>query len=275
MQEPDPKDWKFHPDRENLIAEAHARPAQAVTAPSQVLHLAFRCSKDIRTAFIKAVSPEHSDRTIRHIVREINGVRIKLELHTEFMSCSFFQDLSDPDVTIDLLEFLNGKFPISETEILVLIRLDVVKSSSQMIKLLAGTDRLYGGKIRNDIDVRSTFKPDENGIINFVIQAEKLTSDELGRRIQRLIEMETYRTMSLLGLPKAREVGGRLTAYEQELDDLTVSLRESKDSTQKDDEHLFNRLSSLSERNNILASQIRYRFAASRAYFDLFQQRTT
>ena len=62
----------------------------------------------------------------------------------------------------------------------------------------------------------STFNPDENGFIRFVLQGKGLTSDELGRRMQRLIEMETYRTMALLALPKARQVGAELTKVETE-----------------------------------------------------------
>ncbi|KAG1702975.1 hypothetical protein GQR58_004455 [Nymphon striatum] len=133
--------------------------------------------------------------------------------------------------------------------------------------------RIYGGKMCGGIDVRSTFIPDENGFINFNLFGKNQTREEFGRRIQRLIEMETYRTMSLLGLAVARNVGKNLYECEQELEELTLLAGEQKSTTQEDDEKLFRQLSDLSERNNILLTETRYRFAASRAYFTLFQQR--
>ena len=54
---------------------------------------------------------------------------------------------------------------------------------------------------------------------------------------------------------------------------MVARLRSSSDSSQEEDEALFQQLSSLSERTNALATHTRYRFAASRAYSTLFQQR--
>lgn len=267
--------WNFYPEREAMIAEAHARPAQIVATPSEILHLAFRCEKETRTKFFEVLAGDKETTELRHLVSKLDGVRVKLERHTEFMSCTLFRQIDQKQHKQSLEDFFREKFPTQSTELLVLIKLDIVKSSAEMLKLLPTAERIYGGKIRDNIDVRSTFVPEDNGQIRFTVHANKLTAEELGRRIQRLIEMETYRTMALMGLPKAREVGSLLTEYEQELDHLTLSLRENIDNERLDNETLFDRLSSLSERNNILASEIRYRFAASRAYYDLFQQRIT
>jgi len=110
-------------------------------------------------------------------------------------------------------------------------------------------------------------------MIHFVVQSKNLTADELGRRLQRLLEVETYRTMALLGLPSAQNAAVSLSVYERELDTLMDVLGEKQDSTQEEDEDLFLRLSDLSERNNRIAFETRYRFSASRAYFTIFQQR--
>jgi len=269
------KSWQFHPDRNNLIAEAHARPSQNISAPAQVLQVAFRCNKAIREAFFSVLDPSENASTLRHVSNDVNGVRIKLERHTEFMSCTLFRDMNTEDNLHTLADFFHETFPTDEIETLVLLQVDVVTTTAKMLKLLPLTERIYGGKIRAQIDVRSTFKPDETGCVRFVVHGRKLTGDELGRRLQRLVEMETYRTMSLLGLAKAREVGVRLLEYEDQLDALTQSLRGERASTSSDDESLFEKLSALSEKNNILASEIRYRFAASRAYYALFDQRIT
>lgn len=264
--------WNFHAAHKQLIAETHARPSQAITAPAHIIHMALKCSNETADRFFEALDSEKLETGPRHRTGKLNGIRVKLEKHTEFLSCTFFQELGAKKNQEELLTIIKRNFPMEETEVFVLLKLSLVNSIREMLKILPIEQRIYGGKMRDGIDVRSTFIPDENGIINFGLYGKNLTSDELGRRIQRLMEMETYRTMSLLALPVARRVGGELYACEQELEKLTLSVGQQT-TTPEDDEKLFHKLSKLSERSNILLTETRYRFAASRAYFTLFQQR--
>ncbi|MEM9332904.1 MAG: DUF3422 domain-containing protein [Pseudomonadota bacterium] len=266
-------DWKFLEERDSLIAEAHARPSQNIEPPAEVLHLAFRAEEAIQRQFFDAINADSEDTKLRHAISKVKHASIKLERHTEFMSCTLFRDKSAQSDQQDLKQILNDNFPMQEIEILVLLRLDIMKTATEMLKSLPANQRVYGGSIRGDIDARSTFIPDDEGFIHLAVHAKNITGHELGRRLQRLIEMETYRTMTLLGLPLARQVGSKLSAHERELEVLTVQLRGNGEASQGDDEKLFEQLSSLSEKTNILSAETRYRFAASRAYFDLFQQR--
>ena len=265
--------WNFHAAHNQLVAETHARPAQSITGPAEIIHMAVKTSDEVADQFFHALDPDKQETGPRHRTGTLNGIRVKLEKHTEFLSCTFFQELGDKANKHDLLEIIKSSFPVSETEVYVLLKLSLVKSVRDMLKTLPIHQRIYGGKMREGIDVRSTFIPDDDGMIRFGLYGKNLTSDELGRRIQRLIEMETYRTMSLLGLPVARRVGKELSACEKELEKLTLKVRQEPDTTQNDDEKLFHELSELSERSNILLTETRYRFAASRAYYTLFQQR--
>ena len=265
--------WNFHESHSQIIAETHARPSQAINGPADIIHIAVKASDEVAGKFFSILDPDATEISSRHKTGKINGIRIKLEKHTEFLSCTFFQQLNDKSTPDNLLDFINANFPISDTQVYVLLKLSLVKSVREMLKILPLDQRIYGGKMRDGIDVRSTFIPDENGMINFGLYGKNLTSDELGRRIQRLMEMETYRTMSLLGLPVARRVGAELHQCEQELEQLTLSVGKKQNTSQIDDEKLFHQLSDLSERSNILLTETRYRFAASRAYYALFQQR--
>ena len=264
--------WNFHAAHEQLIAETHARPSQAITGPAEIIHMALKCEDATANRFFEALDSDKLETGPRHRTGKLNGIRVKLEKHTEFLSCTFFQELGGKKSQDELLTIIECNFPIEETQVYVLLKLSLVNSIREMLKILPIEQRIYGGKMRDGIDVRSTFIPDENGIISFGLYGKNLTSDELGRRIQRLMEMETYRTMSLLALPVARRVGEELYACEQELEKLTLSVGQ-KTTTPEDDEKLFHKLSKLSERSNILLTETRYRFAASRAYFTLFQQR--
>lgn len=265
--------WNFHSAHSKIIAETHARPSQAINGPSEIIHMALKASDEVADRFFHALDPDKIETGPRHRIGSINGVRVKLEKHTEFLSCTFFQENDGKKDLENLLDIIKRNFPIPETQVYVLLKLSLVKSVREMLKILPIDQSIYGGKMRDGIDVRSTFIPDQDGMIRFGLYAKNLTGEELGRRIQRLMEMETYRTMSLLGLPTARQVGNKLTQCENELEELTLSVGQKTTTTQEDDEKLFHQLSDLSVRSNILLTETRYRFSASRAYFTLFQQR--
>ncbi|CAI8357939.1 MAG: Uncharacterised protein [Hyphomonas sp. TMED17] len=265
--------WKFHPDRDFLISEAHARPSETISGPANMLHLAFRAEPAVRRQFFHKLNPNEDALLVRHISATLGMVRVKLEYHTEFMSCTVFQEEVAADNQEDLVDFLSQNFPMGDVEILVLLKLNLLKSDDDLCVCFPNEQRLYGGILRKGIDVRSGFVPDENGFIQFSMHAKGMTNDEIGRRLQRLVEMETYRTMALLGLPEARKVSAELTNLEKELEDLTRLLGGSTNNTQQESESHFERLSMLSERSNVLATNTRYRFAASLAYAALFEQR--
>ncbi len=265
--------WNFHESHSELISEIHARPAHPITEPAEIIHIALKCSDEIGERFFQLLDCDKTETGPRHKTGKFKSIQVKLEKHTEFLSCTFFQNHDGKTKQETLSEIINKNFPIEECEIFVLLHLSLVKSVREVLKIMPLDQRIYGGKMRDGIDVRSTFIPDESGFIRFGLYGKNLTRDELGRRVQRLIEMETYRTMSMLGLTLARKLSGKLSVFEKELEELTLSANSQTSTTQQEDESLFQRLSDLSERSNILLTETRYRFAASHAYFTLFQQR--
>lgn len=227
----------------------------------------------MRQQFYKVLSPDADLALTRHVSGTFGQVRLKLEHHTEFMSCTVFQDKVETNNQVDLVDFLETHLPMQEVEILVLLKLNIVESHDALIKAVSHEQPMYGGVFRKAIDIRSSFITDEDGFIKLFVHGQNLTSNELGRRLQRLMEMETYRTMALLGLPEARNVSVELTSLEKELETLTRLLRGSAENTRQESETLFEQLSIVSERANVLSTHSRYRFAASLAYAALFDQR--
>jgi len=269
-------DWKFHPSISAIVAETHARPSLQISPPARILHFAFRCNEETTRQFFSAIdgsAPTQSGP--RHRIGRIGNVTAKLERHTEFMSLTLLEDekpLNAKDRTaLDALAMAN--FPFENTEMLVMLCLTLHRKPQDMLKNLPVDTPFYGGCLRDDIDVRSTFRPNGDGFVPIEMTSRSLGRDEIGRRVQRLMEMETYRTMALLGLSVARGISSELSECENELERLTTSLRETDEQGEKADERLFSELSALSERANVLQSETRFRFAASRAYHALFQQR--
>ena len=65
------------------------------------------------------------------------------------------------------------------------------------------------------------FRIGGDGFLRFLLLDKSLTSRQAGRMVQRLLEIETYRVMALLGFPIARQVGVFLNKSEEELAQLT------------------------------------------------------
>jgi len=96
-----------------------------------------------------------------------------------------------------------------------------------------------------------------------------LTPGQAGRTLQRLVEIEAYRLLTLLALPIARRQTPRMLTIERELALLTDGLAQG----QGNDEDLLHELTRLAAEveSGLAASQ--FRFGASRAYFELVTRR--
>ena len=94
-------------------------------------------------------------------------------------------------------------------------------------------------------------------------------AEQLGRRVQRVLEAEIYRTMALLGLPLARRSNPELSSLETELGNVVDTLSKGGAS----DNEILDSLQALSAKTEALRATVRYRFSASRAYGVLVEER--
>jgi uncharacterized membrane-anchored protein len=91
----------------------------------------------------------------------------------------------------------------------------------------------------------------------------------VGRVVQRLCEIETYKTMSMLGLARARDMGGRMGALDSQLSGL---VGEMCGDVASPDVTLKQLLNIASELENMIAKST-FRFGATAAYEALVNQR--
>lgn len=116
----------------------------------------------------------------------------------------------------------------------------------------------------------SDFKIDASGFERFLVFAPLGTSaTRIGRVVQRVLEIETYRMMALRGLPVAKELGPQLTAAEKQLATMTVLLEDKETPDQK----LLDELISLAASIEQATAMNLYRFSATRAYDAIVSQR--
>jgi len=118
--------------------------------------------------------------------------------------------------------------------------------------------------------VFTDFKID-NGFSRFLVLDVALTQRQAGRTIQRLVEIETYRMMALLGLPVAKEVGRWIHTAETGLAELMDHIGHAR--SPDDERNVLASLSKLAAEVEHSVARTTFRFGASSAYQGLVGQR--
>lgn len=263
--------WSYHQDRQAAIDEVHARPASDILAPAIVMHVAFTCSPESLKALFNDLIGEITDEVPRHAIGQVGNIETKIELHTEFTACTLIANNCADKSEIE--QTYRRVLSAHNIKILSKCMVVVVSSAKELAKQIPFGKRVFGGMMRGSLQVQSTLKPDDWNTITYAVLPEKNGPNELGRRIQRLYELETYRIMALIGLPMARRISARLTELEDELNALTSLLENGNDIGDLTDQELFKKLSQLSGQLDSSISETRFRFSASNAYFDIVDAR--
>ena len=262
---------QFREDLAEALLEAHARPSIAVPSPGRVMQIAFRGSDADITSLFEAAATNMTHSGPRHVISRSGGLRLKLERHTEFSTLMMVSDAGEPNP--DMPFPMPDLFDASRFDILVKTDILLFGSLSTMVKHLPKTERVIGGALVDNLDIRTTLKPDANGCITFYAQSKAKSADENGRRIQRLVEMETYRIMALIGLPVARRASESLRGLEQDLTSITTRMAADDSQSAEASELLFDELTALSARASAIMATTRFRFSASHAYAELVRDR--
>jgi len=124
--------------------------------------------------------------------------------------------------------------------------------------------------------VWTDFQLDEAGFINFLVHHQSMGSRQAGRVVQRLIDMDTYRMMAMLGLPRAKGLSEPLRQAEAELSALVERI--SRSTTHSDspdlvtDENLLRDVTGIASRVEEWISTHGMRFTASEAYTELVRR---
>jgi uncharacterized membrane-anchored protein len=128
-------------------------------------------------------------------------------------------------------------------------------------------ERLVGsspweGKAR----VWGTFRLHSDKFGRFMVLNRDMSDSQLGRLTQRLMEIETYRLMSLLALPLAREITPSLNEMDQQLAVITQSLADNQNI---DEREVLANLTNVAARIEAFRAHSTFRFSATRAYHQL------
>ncbi len=287
-----------HPLRQSLNDEVHSRPSADVHAPMMVTQIAVitgETGADAETALLRdlaelmgTTAPEDFG---NHLAIDLGtddaAVHLVWERHTEFSTYAFSRrcDLMQAQEISDLGRLFENTplAAIPESwraqlpgEVLVGLNLLVLPGNPSDIEArlpeVFGASKCVGAGMSGGRAAAWTdFRLHSDGMSRILVSTATLRPGRLGRLIQRLLDVETYRMMALLSFPLAREVTPDLGTIETELS--TLAAETARIRNLEDEQRLLNQLSALAARAEDLAARTHYRFSAGRAYHQLVERR--
>ena len=282
-----------HPLRYELNNELHARPFPELKAPCRAAFLAIKKpSKAIerdrsldRKHLIDLLDRHgaaHPAPDANHYSGQLGRGFLKWEMHTEFVTYTIFAD------TVAETPFDAAVFSIFPTDWLAdapgavltsaLVRVEEYKDDAELDRILNTKipqwfvpESLAASRvIDNEAIIAGDFRIDEPGHVRFaVLTKPDIGLRRLGRIVQRLLEIETYKTASMLSLPIARTVSRRVAELDQDLTEIVQQMSKGDGG----EIETLDRLLMMAAEIEVLSSTTAFRFGAAGAYEAIVNRR--
>lgn len=272
-----PFGWSEHPHRALIHAETHARPVPAVQAPAVIRRVAFMSvdrGRDLtdlqrRMADLSKTTAEHAA-AARQLDFERDGRAVIWEMHNEFTTLTWQSAPDDPVIWPAGigLEWHKSLAFVSATRIDVL---DEEAIPGQRLAQLAPSSLCHSSIYGGQAEVATDFTPDAEQFVSFTVAAARCGDQRRGVIVRRLLEIETYRCFTLLGLPVARQLGGLVQEFEQRLSRIMGEIGEQ--SSADGHRQAFDALHQLSVEAGRAVEDTSFRFAATQAYGQILNDR--
>ena len=283
----------IHPERKQLSDELHARPFHDFDGAGRFIRYIFLYDNSDQ------IIVNHINGWLREQARLPLGEGEKfrretferyifrIERHTEFVTIGFiikgesvrnglakgaFDKAAWPYLPFDVIETvpaslfhaiwveIGGQAP--------------AKLDPQKVQLILKSQAEASSQISDGAgQLHCSFDIDENQFSRAMVFHNRITPARMGRVVLRIIEMETYRMLALLGLPMARKYLSTLVQIEHNLTDLTRQLTEQISRDETEVQALLPALSQLAAQVEEISANTSYRLSATKAYHDIFLAR--
>ncbi len=282
-----------HPLRFELSNELHARPFPELKAPCRAAFLAIKkpekaverdrsLDRKHLIELLDRYGAPHPAPNAGHYSGQVGRGFLKWEMHTEFVTYTIFAD------DVAAVPFDSAVFSIFPKDWLAdapgavltsaLVRVEEYKDQAELDHILDTKipnwfvpESLAASRVIDDeAIVAGDFRIDEAGHVRFaVLTKPEIGLRRLGRIVQRLLEIETYKTSSMLTLPIARSVSRRVGELDQDLTELVQRMA----SGTGDEIGTLDRLLKMAADIELLSSSTAFRFGAAGAYEAIVHRR--
>ena len=278
-----------HELRYKLSNELHARPFPSLTAPCTAVYLAIKQSHDAAsrdrdadrahlTALLDRFGAPHPQPGATHQSCKIGRNTLKWEQHTEFVTYTVFVD-NQSDRAFDPAlfevypdEWLSAAPGVRITSALIRVeqRVDDDAISQAIADWFVPESTAVSEVLDGSAVIVGDFRIDSAGHMRFATFVRPdAGARRIGRIVQRLAEIETYKTMSMLGFSRVRDLNPQMGVLDTKL---TRLMGDMTSHIAQPDQALAELLSISAELENLIARSS-FRFGATGAYEAIVTQR--
>jgi len=273
--------FRFHSERNRLLAEAHARPSTPLPGSTLATRIAALSGeagpehdRQHMVALCRRLGVAEPGASARWCVVDAGSWQLRWERHTELSTWTFYRQIADgyvpsiDEAALDLapIDWLS-KLP---GDVLVAAHITLLRTRPPHLAVASEGEiaaKVAGGAAQ----VFTDFRPGPDAFTRMQVIQPVAEAALAGRIVQQLFEIETYRLMALLAFPLAGKAAAELSRLEESA--TAAALQVSDDSGIEADRALLNRLARLAGEAQVLAGRTSFRFSASRAYYGLVQER--
>lgn len=245
-----------HPDRKSIEAEAHARPPLDVDLDApEIWNWTLQVSSDQLAKW-----PAIFDVSRRHQIVDVEDGRVLFERHTEFVSLMYIGKNAPGTNTLNIISNCPG---------LQLAGMQVTFSEKKKNSAHADFigERSFGGAISNgSLSIATTFRSNNDGLVPYVVRGAFDGGYARGELIKQLKDLETYRAAALLAFPLVQAEMSELNSLEERASGAVVALSGAGGEVLGQS---IEGLAGLLTEIGALRSRLRYRIAASKAYYQI------
>ena len=279
--------YQLHPLREALYNELHIRPFHTLDSPQQVTHLAACCenpqvlekSYDLISELCKRyeINPPQADAVTFY--QDFGNFTINWERHVEFYSLTIMQPAPPQGkpfeytavdlLPADWLKQLPGQM-IAAFHIIIddqQLNYDGHSLSHNFEGHPMMMSSAYDGKAQ----IYTAFKLHGDGHGRFMICDKGMSNLQTGRLTRRLIDLETYRLLSLLSLPIAKRIAPELLNMDKQMAEI-LTVVATLDTTSSE-RQLLEKITEIEAQLETYRAETTQRFSATQAYHQLVKDR--
>jgi uncharacterized membrane-anchored protein len=273
-----------HALRAAVLGEVHARPFTAIETPRRIPHFAFdtvgdgaKLDRAALADFCARRGLEPLKEGAKHHRVTLGGATLRWEQHSEFTTYTWELPSESSVPFHPAASSLAAPMASLPQPGPVLVALDLhlladnKKKKIAIEKLFDRASLAVAENSDGNALFATDFQADPSGFVRVLVLDRGLGPERAGAMVQRIIELETYRTLALLGLPEAQRLMPSINRIEARLAEVTDEMRHAGKLI--DNQRLLEELTELASELEAGAAASLFRFGASRAYHEIVQLR--
>jgi len=269
---------------DHLLDEIHSRSfpkIQGLVALANVTVLHHNSDKKTQLSHLQKLADLYQvqgpEPDINCYYQDLGELDVRWEYHTEFSTYTFLRlNRGEPAFNICPWSLLpEGWSQAIPGHLISATHIDVqpVEPRKNQLHNLFGVPPVAASQVSgSNAQIWASFRACNNGFDRLLIVDQGLTQIQIGRLLRCILELSSYRMMTLLAVPVSRDLLPKIMKMEKDLAYITQELSELDINNQNQKTSLA-QLSVLSAQLESLIADNQGRFDACNAYLDIVQNR--